>query len=59
MERIFALLCCTEDPTILQNPSLLGIIHNYLPFYEFFFEHYIKYKDQIKHLPLIKVWAMR
>jgi len=59
MERIFALLCCAEDKSIIENPSLLGIIHNYLPFYEFFFENYIMYKNQIRHLPLIKVWAMR
>ena len=33
LERVFGLLCCYEDNTIIKDPSIHGSIHNYLNTY--------------------------
>ena len=42
LERIFSLMCIHEDNTLIQNPSIFGIIHHYskLPF-DYSYENYI------------------
>jgi hypothetical protein len=66
VERVFAVLCCAEEPILKQHPSIFGDIHNYLSSFELSF-YGCGYKDYIFHkqtghfrnLPLIKTWAFR
>jgi len=54
-ERIFGALCCLEKPSLNDEPSLFGTIHNYCPWSY----TYDKYMANPLQLPIIKVWSGR
>jgi hypothetical protein len=59
-ERIFALLCFAEDKELINDPSLLGIIHHYIH-WGYTYENYLNDKENKSNdrFPIIKVWTGR
>jgi hypothetical protein len=59
IERIFALLCCAEEEKLYMNPSIYGIIHDYIK-WGYNYDQYMndKYMNDSK-LDIIKVWSGR
>jgi len=59
LERIFGLVCCAEDTTINQKPSIMGLIHDCEDFGTVSFERYKTHFNWYSHLAIIKTWVGR
>ncbi len=64
IERIFAFLCFLEKPSLIDSPSLFGIIHHFVH-WGYLYEYYLDYKEKVekgeadKTYPILKVWSGR
>lgn len=56
IERILGCMFTMEKRSLLHNPSLFGIIFDFLP-WGFSFSNYLEHSPS--HLPVIKVWSER
>uniref|UniRef100_A0A6C0JXJ7 Glycosyltransferase n=1 Tax=viral metagenome TaxID=1070528 RepID=A0A6C0JXJ7_9ZZZZ len=59
LERVFGLICCAEDPSINNNPSIMGLIHDCEDFGTVSFDKYSNYFYSYDHLVIIKTWVGR
>jgi hypothetical protein len=59
-ERVFALICINECNKLKSEPSILGLIHNYIRF-GYSYDDYIndKKNNNLYSYPMIKVWTGR
>ncbi len=64
IERIFAFLCFLEKPSLIESPSLFGIIHHFVH-WGYLYEYYLDYKQKVENgeaeqtYPILKVWSGR
>lgn len=59
VERIFGLVCCAEDHSINEKPSIMGLIHDCEDFGTVSFERYKSCFNWYSHLTIIKTWTGR
>jgi hypothetical protein len=57
-ERILGVLCCIEDASLVESPSLLGDVHKYSVRFGFPYDHYIK-KLYSPKASIVKVYSTR
>lgn len=57
-ERIFGVLCCMEEASLVESPSLLGDVHKYSVRFGFPYNDYVK-KLYSPKAPIIKVYSTR
>lgn len=57
-ERTLGLLCCIEDPSLVESPSLLGDAHKYSVRFGFPYDDYTK-KLYSPKAPIVKVYSTR
>lgn len=58
IERVFALMCCYFHKPLIQNPSVLGIIHTHYKGWRYPYQAYLR-DNHPPGLKMIKVWTGR
>lgn len=58
IERVFGLMCCYFHKPLIQNPSILGIIHTHYKGWRYTYDAYLRERHP-SDVKMIKVWTGR